>query len=389
MASPPSGSAGEDATRERLIVAADLHMSTGAGAELFQADAQFARFAEHVATREPPVSRLVLAGDLFDLLHTTKGERAWRDTSEGASREKLELVARAHPIVMRALADLAGSGVRLDVIPGNHDLELVRPSAQRLLREVLGSYSSSAENSIRFHPWIFHLSRLVYIEHGSQHHDLNAITALLAPSPERLEIPLGAELEFHRLDRAAGARAEAYGQLGAALARRLYSLGKRRPRTSYRESVVRPFARHLGLQPETAVGLDGLAALDPLATERRIARKAVTRLIRRPTSTLLPGGDYLEEAAVRIDDLLEREGTAVPFYVFGHAHIPIDRPLHRGRPSPRYLNPGTWSRILPSSLRQAGSRARFGFIEIENVNGGDPCARLWRWDDASRTPERV
>jgi UDP-2,3-diacylglucosamine pyrophosphatase LpxH len=386
MAPSTSGSAGED-TRERLIVVADFHLSTGAGADLFQADEQFAWFAEHVATSDWPVSRLVLAGDLFDLLHTTKGERAWRDTSEEASLKKLELAAGAHPIVMRALADLAGSGVRLDVLAGNHDLELVRPSAQRLLREVLGSYSSSAENSIRFHPWIFYLPRIVYVEHGSQHHDLNAVTALLAPSPGRLEVPLGAELEFHRLDKAAGARAEAYGQLGAALARRLFRIGKRRPRTWYHESVVRPLAEDLGLTPDTTVGLDGLAALDPLATELRVARRAVARLIRRPTSTQLPPGDYLERAAARIDDLLEREETAVPFYVFGHAHTPVDRPLRPGRSSPRYLNPGTWSRTLPRSVRRAGNSARFGFIDIQKVNGRDPCAHLWRWDDTSRTPE--
>ncbi len=177
-------------TSERIVVVADLHVSAGGGAPLFTADEAFARFVDNLGTRDQPrISALVLAGDFFDFVHATRGRRAWRDTSEEASLGKLELIADAHPLVVRALDDLAASGTRVVVIPGNHDLEFVRPSAQRRLREVLGASQAGTEDAVDFHPWIVYRRGFLYAEHGSQHHDLNAIRTLLVPSALGLERP--------------------------------------------------------------------------------------------------------------------------------------------------------------------------------------------------------
>lgn len=370
---------------ELLVVVADLHVSTGAGARLFDADHAFAGFAEYVGARTPQVSTLVLAGDFFDLLHVTRSGRAWRDTSEEASLTKLELAAAAHPIVLGALGDLAAAGVRIAVIPGNHDLELARPSAQRRFRELLGAQRTGAVDAVDFHPWIFHRPGFVYVEHGSQHHDLNAVRTLLAPSPDRLEIPLGAHLELYRLDAAAGARTKAHLRLAAALASRLLALGdarSRRARARYREEVLERLAAELGLDRRTLLALDGLAPLTPLAVERRALRElAVEPLMGRLGHAPRPRVGYLERAAAAVDDVLRSERAGVPSYVFGHAHVPADRPLRPGDDAPRYLNPGTWSTALPVALRGVGDRARFGFIELERPGHGEPTARLLRWDE--------
>ena len=378
------------AAHERSIVVADLHLSTGAGAELFRADRQFARFTEHIAAREQPVDRMVLAGDAFDLLHTTNNGRAWRDTSEETSLVKLELAAGAHPLVLRALADLATTGVQLEILPGNHDLELVRPSAQRLLREILESHRSGAGRGVRFHPWIYYQPGLAYVEHGSQHHGLNAVASLLEPSPDRLEVPLGAELDFYRLDRDAGARIEATGRLGAALVRRLFRFRDQRTDRSYREKVVSPLAQPLGIGRQTLVELDSLTPLRPLEAELGLARAGLTSLFDEARGTPMRAVDYLHQAAARIDNLLTREEAGVHFYIFGHSHVAVDRPVRADCTNPRYLNPGTWSRIVPTSMRQvAGTIVRFGFIELQSPNGGYPTARLLRWNDADQAPECV
>ncbi len=371
-------------TSERIVVVADLHVSAGGGAPLFTADEAFARFVDNLGTRDQPrISALVLAGDFFDFVHATRGRRAWRDTSEEASLGKLELIADAHPLVVRALDDLAASGTRVVVIPGNHDLEFVRPSAQRRLREVLGASQAGTEDAVDFHPWIVYRRGFLYAEHGSQHHDLNAIRTLLVPSALGLETPLGAHVDLHRLDSAAGARGKAHVRLGAALVSRLLGIGDAaRPGQSRdREAALEGVAQETGLDRRTLASLDRLSAVAPLALERRIAREAARALIARFKGAPLSRESYLEHAAAAIDDVLTRDRAEVPFYIFGHTHVPADRPLRPGRETPRYLNPGTWSTIVPRGAREVSDGARFGFIELEGPEEGRPTARLLRWDD--------
>jgi UDP-2,3-diacylglucosamine pyrophosphatase LpxH len=389
---PPTDEAGPGA----LVVVGDLHLSVGAGAPLFDVDAQFARFLEYVSERlGSRRGTLLMLGDTFDFVHATADgarARAWRDTSAQASLEKLELVVRAHRVSLRALAEVAAAVIRVAVVAGNHDLELTRGSAQRRLAEVLEGYARGAAAALDFHPWIFRLPGVVYAEHGSQHHDLNALAALLTHAQSRLERPLGAELDLQRLDARAASPFVAYARLGAALLTRWASvLDVRRPRqrAHYRSSVLPEYANRLGLRRETVESLDSLAALGPLAVERRalleFGRRAGRAVGRQPQTR----GCYMQLAARAIDDVLAREGAAVPFYVFGHTHVPADRGLRRGSPAPRYLNAGTWSTILPPALRPRGELGRFGFIELDCHNGSAPSARLLRWDDERGRPEPV
>lgn len=417
----------------RLIVVSDLHLSAGTGSahgsgrhDPFRDESCFLRFVDYLGERlagSTPPLRLLVLGDLLDLLHVTKpAGGAWRETSEAASLEKLERIAAAHPAVFRALRELLAAGVAISVVPGNHDIELVLPALQRRFAELVGHESQSREASIDFDRWIFYRPGVVYGEHGSQYHDLNAFATPLHPLDERgdeLDLPLGSELTLYLLDLAAAAGvglgddAEAPKRIVAALRRQpplvlstarahagflaaavrhwTQPLGstRRRQRAAYRTRTLSEYAGEVGLGASTIRAIDDLAALAPFAIERRVLRALVAGRLQRMLRAGRAGvasTPYLERAARRLDSVLGAD--RVPLYVFGHTHEPADRALLAGNSVPRYLNAGTWSTLLPRSARRLGEHGRRSFIDVELLPDEMPTARLMWWNDERGAPER-
>jgi UDP-2,3-diacylglucosamine pyrophosphatase LpxH len=408
----------------RVVIVGDLHIAAGNEREPFCDDGVLARFLEYLTMRLEPersTTRLLILGDLFDFLEVTRPSRqpgrAWREMSEAASVAKLECAAAAHEGAMRAFADFAGAGFAVSIVPGNHDIELGIPAVQRRLLALIDSEKQGAAGQICFHPWIFTVPGLIYAEHGSQYHDLNAFARLIDPSympgNAPLELPVGSHISLYLVD-----LAEALGgSVGTSATRRLAGallawppilprvlvlharlaaavfaaglaptrLSWRRRRATYRSQTLSRYAEDVGLRAETLEAIDGLAALGPFAVERRAIRQLIvgTTALRRASAAPADGSDsFLHRAARSIDALLAAERQQVPYYVFGHSHLPADERLDdRGR-SGRYLNPGTWSSLLPRKTRGLGDRARFTFVEIAREHAyGAPSAQLLRWND--------
>ncbi|MDP8908121.1 MAG: hypothetical protein M3N47_03185 [Chloroflexota bacterium] len=84
---------------------------------------------------------------------------------------------------------------------------------------------------------------------------------------------------------------------------------------------------------------------------------------------------YLQEAARRIDAVLERRDAAVPFYAFGHTHVP-DRTSLSVSATPAYVNAGTWRSSMPE---------QHPFLRIRRRPGGPPEAELLAWHDVRGT----
>jgi len=104
---------------------------------------------------------------------------ARRDTSEAATLAKLDRIATGHRRVFASLGEFAASDSRVVVVPGNHDLELIRPSTQARFCELVDEACGQpgAATRIEFQPWIYYVPGVLYAEHGSQYHDAGAAYA--------------------------------------------------------------------------------------------------------------------------------------------------------------------------------------------------------------------
>jgi len=415
-----NGRRAPDPGRWGITIVSDLHLSVGCnpgdntGAHILH-DAGFARFLGHVRRRAAEQRsgwRLVILGDLVDL---PDAEAPPADTIT-----VLTQVAAGHPGLFRAVGELLAAGLQVDVVAGNHDVALLRRAVRERFADLVlaaaGDWSVMA--GIRFHPWIYHLPGVLYAEHGSQYHDINAMPALLgldgSDDHRPAGPPLAAELARYRR-RLRERRAEQSWpaallgggheslRFAAALARRAHALSGpelARQRAAYRVSTLRQYVAEVGIAHDALVGIDELSVASGWSIAGRLLRTWVLgpvaqagsglRLLDRRHGPLWQPADraaYLRSAWPAIHRLLRTAGQPVPFYVFGHTHHPEELAMPDG--SARYLNAGTW---VPAGLpegRPAPASAGT-FVEITGGPGvAAPVARLLRWNDEASQPEAL
>ncbi len=118
----------------------------------------------------------VFNGDTFDLLKTSSRGGWPTHITRDIAIDKMERVASAHPAFFEAIRDhLRGDPERRRVffVVGNHDMELLFPEVQAVIRERIGF-----SKNVVFPGFDLSLGRM-RIEHGSQ------LDPLFAVSPER------------------------------------------------------------------------------------------------------------------------------------------------------------------------------------------------------------
>jgi len=440
---PPAGADGTS----QIIVVSDFHMSAGVDPasgtpdphEYFRDDEAFVHFLEHLAQRgrhEARTWRLVILGDFLDFLHvpppTGRGLLARRDTSEAAMLAKLDRIATGHRRVFASLGEFAASGSRVVVVPGNHDLELIRSSTQARFCELVDEACGQpgAATRIEFQPWIYYVPGVLYAEHGSQYHDINSVEQLLRRrdgAENGADALLGSLLTLYLLElddvvgvgqdlgppgrRALRALRSRPGLalrtlgiqgafLGAAGRLLLDLLDPRRPRgrVSYWPELD-AYARALGIDAQAVRAIDRLAYVPALGVEKRALHTLAHVLLRRAERALAAGtrrtgqplpaheaSDSLTEAAGAIHRLLAAAGQSVPYYVLGHTHRARVAGLVAAASRPQYANCGTWSLLVPRGADP--STSRFTFVEITRARtNADPVLRLVRWNDADRREE--
>lgn len=426
-----------------IIIVGDLHLAGGrdpiTGAmdphEQFFHDDAFARFLDDVRTRAEEQNcrpRLLILGDFFDFLRV-RSDRSARtiaslETSDRATQAKMELSAAGHPSVFAALARFVSAGLPLEIVPGNHDIELVRSSTQEGFKNLLMRFGCLSESvaHIRFHPWIYFVPGLLYAEHGHQYHDINAFITLLEPFRHQLrdeiDLPPGSFLDLYlqELFVAAGPSVRGSHLTIRALIRafrvrpalvfwtlpqhmRYLGLmlrsfasrvgrGQAQRRAVYRKGVLQSHADQLGLSHHTLVAIDELSARTVASMWPRLLRKlvlaplssVVARLVGRPSRPTKQAAGYLHQPAAAIHELVEADGHAVPFYAFGHTHRAEKRPLVTSHSFPYYLNSGSWIVSEPTTTEAVEQSPPFTFVEIDRALGGkERVARVMVWDDAA------
>jgi UDP-2,3-diacylglucosamine pyrophosphatase LpxH len=363
--------------RARLVIVSDLHMSTADRSvpDPFADDAAFAAMVNAMGDGAP--TRLILLGDTFDfVLAAAVSRQPSRRDPMAATVRDLDAIAESHPRVLSALAAFTRAGHSVDVVPGNHDIELLQRPVQQRLRQLVAGAAGDPDAGARlsFPPWIVHVPHVLYAEHGQQHHDVNHFRGILNRTElhgrTRGRRPVGLCLDEARLelaalrDRRPGAAVLALR--ATALAGRVarggadLAIGGRMPGPAY-ERGLRDHAVALGLPRSLLVDVDRRAAPTPARIARRLSL----------------GADFMPAAARGVSSLLSGAGATTAFCVFGHTHLADDRPLWDHFGAPRYLNAGTWSTMVRPG--RDGSQDRLRYIEIEHGGGRPPTAALRRW----------
>ncbi len=347
-----------------LVIVSDLHLGGGLQAgswgrgfsDEFADDHEFADFLGWLSARRE--CRLVFLGDAFDFLRVpvTGARTGLFARSDAEAVAQLDMIAAAHPAVVRALSAALAAGVRVDFVSGNHDAELIRPAVRERLCTLLGA-------AVGFVSWILYIPGVLYAEHGHHHHDINAFARPLCPYARkggRLERPPAAWLgDLRRIAAGPGRwwRDAAAGLPGRAAASR---------RASYLADLLPSHAAEIGLPAGVLAELHRLASFSPLGAGRRLAAKPFRRG---------GGHGYLPASAAAVHALLARNQLAVPFYAFGHTHAAMRLPLGLNA---WYLNSGTWS-----AASWGGAGARRTWIEITPGRPPASAARLLRWSGAT------
>jgi UDP-2,3-diacylglucosamine pyrophosphatase LpxH len=384
------------AGRQIIVVVSDLHLAedTRTSPDEHCPSTVFARFVEHLQGQLGVMGtgiRLVVLGDMLDL--TRLDARMRPSGVVAASIERLESIAKAHSEVFGALGRFVLAGGELDVVVGNHDLDLAHPALQERFITRLGVRPQDPDaRRVTIHRWFLYVPAVVYAEHGHRYHDINAV-----PVPDGRDVPgigtpaavpLATYLEsFLRVVRTSGSMRALASDL-ARLTGSLVERARQQDSIGFAPAVRGNASR---LRDAADAGLDGDALTRIDALTARLGGKTALRMGRTilgpPVRLILPYGaaagllayafrgmslagpavavasaaalarlvrnrqrlwppprstGYALDAARDLRRTLESVGAAVPFYILGHTHVPAVVDL--GGPGERatYLNTGSW-----------------------------------------------
>ncbi|HEX4419996.1 MAG TPA: hypothetical protein VH165_18910 [Kofleriaceae bacterium] len=453
-----------------ILVVSDLHFGEellpGASLERrraielgSQAFREFLRYHK-VRRRDGRSWRLVIAGDLFDFMSVvisgtrerpakTADERRFglgRGTQPGV--ERMRVICEAHVPLLAELGRFAAAGHTIDILVGNHDVELLAPEvARELMRHIAAAGADDrALGRIAVVPWFVYVPGVCWIEHGHVYDEGCSFEFNLAPMDPKdgwliynadyaairylgSAVP---ELDPHGIEEwglwgyirytaglgfwSGGRLWIAYARFVGALlaARRLHRSSKRRDRRQ-REHKVRlaEVARAGGLAPEIAAAIDRMSRTPLTVSGRRLGRmvmldrfgigagSAVAILVLLVSLSLgwaLVGAAIVIAVALAVTRWLGRHMVtsqlpmrAVPQRLRKLVDAPVvvfghthDPRWQKLRSGGLYLNAGTW---LPAT--RPGLRRSFTFVLIQPAPPaalGPPTVELRQWREGVSQP---
>lgn len=341
----------------------DLHLGPQEGTDTGEA---FAEFLDTVVRLgDAPGRRLVLLGDAFELA----GYPAGSGMREDWAIERLGLLAARHQTVFAALRHCVESGITLDVVCGNHDIDLSRPRVREHFTGMVGG----DRGLVRVHCWLLHEAGCFHACHGHQDHDLNRFPTMLMgtlPGPVgELPAPPLAALNLNRGHHKLRRRVVAF-------VRAVYGTQRAEAssRSSYYQSLLDRQAAVLGLPSATVHALASVSRFHTLRTAARLACAVPGRWL-----GLIEGDRYLRKAAARTHALLSTHGQGVPLMIYGHTHRA--RVERLGSVDAWYVNCGTWSSQLRGHGADRDGHAGFPYVVVER-GSGRPQAALRFWQPA-------
>lgn len=377
-----------------IVILNDLHLADGyhpniesfSPCEMFFHDHDFRAFLDYV--REQAViyqkqCTLLLLGDVLDFLHVRdfRSPDYQLDNSQQHIIDKLDLIIDGHKVFFKALADFATEGHQVHIVAGNHDIELILPNIQQQFRKRLRNLAKQSRKlSLCFFPWIYYSPNLLYAEHGQQYHDINSFRAMLSlltvEHPDTIEHPVGAFLDEYKFIQR--------------LIEDIHEPWAIWHHTHFIQSIMPTLIKRLLpviedknlennktlLTERLGIGLDIDIVFDIEKLAKVTTFPLIVRLIRQyMLQENITVSDTIITQAQTIHKILCSRNKDVPFYVFGHTHQAIMKPLFEDSKSPHYLNAGTWAQY-PNSANETC----LSFIEIIHDSATDSRkARLLHW----------
>ncbi len=172
-------------------------------------DEDFIRFLRYVDSEATEPVELILNGDIFDFDAVTvlphkapyPTRVSWLERIRGLNSEewkslfKMGRIIADHQEWFAALSDFVRKGHRLVFVVGNHDLELLWPRVQDLIREAL-HLDAECQERVLFCEWFYLSGGDAYVSHGHQYDPYctarNPIDPLIQDvGAPRVRIPFG------------------------------------------------------------------------------------------------------------------------------------------------------------------------------------------------------
>jgi UDP-2,3-diacylglucosamine pyrophosphatase LpxH len=329
-----------------IVIMSDVHMSAGYDArtgtfdrnEDFFFDGAFGRFLDHLVEQRrgsPRPWRLVILGDFFDFLQVTLYEEPGAGaTSSEASVIRLERMVIGHHKIFAGLARFIAAGHHVDVVLGNHDIELIWPAVQTRFREHLAGLGTGKDIDLNqrvvFHPWMVYVPGVLYAEHGQQYDGINSFATIISPylpgeDKMLIELPIGSFFVrylfnyIEQIDPFADNVKPPTRYIGWALRNHpvlgLYSLYKyaqffvrslpktsklseaeqRERREAYWRDVLKAASDDIGLPVEILVAIDEMASIPALANLRSQLATMIARPL-APAAAVVGGGVALHRS---------------------------------------------------------------------------------------------
>ena len=188
-----------------VLVVSDLHFGEellpGASTERRRAvelaATAFRAFLAHHAARRLRGRpwHLVIAGDLFDFMsvvvpgtpampaRSADERRLGLQRSVAAGVVRMRLIAEAHRPLIADLVRFAAAGHQVDIVVGNHDVELLEPE---VAAELAGHFRAAGADAqtlarLRVVPWFVYIPGVAWIEHGHVYDEGCSFEYNLAP----------------------------------------------------------------------------------------------------------------------------------------------------------------------------------------------------------------
>lgn len=338
----------------RVLILSDLHIGATTGSATSDAWVSFLDWVVERSDDDAAPWRLVVLGDFLDLLHAPADVRD--------PLAALDAVAARHRSTFAALGAAVERGVQIDVVPGNHDSELLDTDVQEHLRALVAEAAAASPTALlagfRIRRWFLLVPGYLYAEHGSQYHALHAVADPLAPSGRwSPQLPPGAALDLLLGDWERGRRTHALRRLLSALARR----------GSAAASTGASLEAHAS---ESGISLRAVGDIHALGENSWAA------LVRNAHAAALGRSSFVESrqqrAALAVHRILTGERQSVPAYVFGHTHRAAHCALDADGTRLLCFNSGAWT------------NGGYEFVELSRRAGG-VTARLCRWDPLLRS----
>jgi UDP-2,3-diacylglucosamine pyrophosphatase LpxH len=451
------------AAAKNLLVVSDLHFGEellpGASVERRRAvelaATAFREFLRHHAARRRDGRpwRLVVAGDLFDFMsvvvpgagaQSSDVRRFGLVRGGAASVVRMREIGRAHQATFVELVRFVAAGHEVDLIAGNHDIELQDAAVEAELRHQLRLAGAGDRElaRIRVSPWFVNVPGVAWIEHGHVYDEACSFEFNLSPGdpvggevlvnpdyaairylgttlpevdPSAIEewsfwgfINFGWSQGVRSFSRILGAYALFVASLLTARTKHQSLKLRDRRRRVHRERLA-AVAAHEGMTMETLQGVDRLARTPLTVSWRRLGRMlmldkfaiAGTALLAIVVLlALLPLGWALGGAAVAVAGAAAAQAAlgkhmvssqlpmrAVPRRLGELVRAPVVVFGHTHDPRRQragevlYINSGTW---LPAT--KPGLRRSFTHVLIQPRPGREPDVELRQWRDAGSLP---